>query len=90
MTYVIEVFRCYCATEVFIINGVNADSDDFGSSCDESPDTADDYSCGNRVFSAKLPTQEVLDKYGINVTEYNEIAHELEDKLSFGCCGWCS
>ena len=37
-----------------------------------------------------MPTQSILDKYKINVDEYKVIVEELEDKLSFGSCGWCS
>lgn len=40
MEYKIEVFRCYCATELFTINGIDADSDDFGFSQDDSPEDA--------------------------------------------------
>jgi len=79
-----------CSTGEFEINGIDADIDDFGEKCDRSPETAEDYSCGDMQFTPKLATQEVLDKYKINLTEYNEIANKLEEGLSFGCCGWCS
>ena len=85
----LEVYSALCATETFKINNIDADNDDFGNSYDASPETAEDYGCGNRVFKSKLATQEVLDRYKISVDEYNEVCEQLQDKLSFGNCGWC-
>lgn len=87
--WVIEVYRALCATSRFVVNGINADKDDFGTQTDESPETADDYGCGDMRFTPKSATQEVLEKYHINIDEYNQIAAELANKLSFGSCGWC-
>ena len=86
----LKVFTCLCSCEEFSINGVKADSDDFGDQNDEDPEEEEYSGCGNMRFRAKLPTQEILDKYKINVDEYKKIAEELEDKLSFGNCGWCA
>ena len=86
----IEVYSALCSLSVFEINGITADYDDFGVKEDISPETAADYSCGDMHFTPKLATSEILKKYNINVDEYNEICEELEDKLSFGSCGWCS
>lgn len=79
---------CYC--KEFVINGVEADEDDFGSKWDHDTDSAEPYSCGDMRFEGKLATQSILDKYKINVEEYNEIVSKLTEGLSFGSCGWCS
>lgn len=89
MTYEIKVFDCLCATERFTVNGKAADRADFGSQADEDEENAEPYGCGNMQFRPKLATSEVLAKYGITVDEYNAIATELAERLSFGCCGWC-
>ena len=90
--YDIKVSRWMCWCPVFTIKGIKADSDDFGEkddidcNCEDKPFRG----CGNMIFTPKPPTQKVLDKYGITVDEYNEIASVLEDGLSFGYCGLCS
>lgn len=84
----LKVFSALCALEEFEINGIKADSSDFGSQYDRDPDAADDYCCGDMYFEPALATQEILDKYKISITEYNDICERL-DVLSFGCCYWC-
>ncbi len=78
---------CYCP--LFRINGIDAEERDFGSGSDESPDTAEDYCCGNRVFRGMPSTPELLSKYKITEAEYKEVVSQLEKGLSFGRCGWC-
>jgi hypothetical protein len=78
-----------CSCETFTINGERADKDDFGSTCDMDPDNAPEYGCGNRLFIPKMPTDEVLAKYFINLKEYAEICEKLKDMLAVGECGWC-
>lgn len=85
----LKVFSALCATEVFTVDGVKADTDDFGSSSDAAPDEAEAYACGNRQFERIPATPEVLAKYGIGVEEYESIAGQLEQGLSFGRCHWC-
>lgn len=89
MTYTIKPCRCLCILDKFEINGIEADYEDFGSKEDRAPELAEPYCCGNMQFIPKLATQDILDKYNINVTEYNKICDELQC-LSFGSCGWCS
>jgi hypothetical protein len=89
MTYTLKVYGSLCATENFEINGIKADSDDFGHGCDTNPDAAEDYGCGNREFIPEPSTEEVLQKYGITEDEYRQIGFDLKEKLSFGACGWC-
>lgn len=79
----------YCDCPKFIINGIEADSGDFGEQRDLNPDIAEDYCCGDMTFTPKLCTEEILSKYNITVSEYNIIAGQLEVGLSFGNCGWC-
>ena len=78
-----------CSLEVFTINGENAYTDDFGDSYDDSPEDAEPYGCGCHVFKGKMPTTEVLNKYGISLSEYSEIVTILETELFVGNCGWC-
>lgn len=85
----VNAYTAYCALEVFKINGESAYEDDFGEQKDLGGVDVEDYCCGNMQFIPKPATQEVLDKYGINVDEYNEVCKKL-DCLSFGSCHWCS
>lgn len=85
----IKTYQCLCELEEFKINGINASYTDFGNKYDLEPALADAYCCYNMKFVAKLPTQEVLDKYKIGVDEYNKVCEEL-DCLSFGCCCLCN
>ncbi len=85
----LEIFDSLCATELFVVNGINADSCDFGIQGDNGEDDEEDYGCGNMVFERKADTNEILKKYNITKEEYEKIAEKLERRLSFGCCGWC-
>lgn len=78
-----------CSPNLFIVKGIKASKSDFGEAGDRDPANAKPWSCADMHFTPKPATQEVLDKYGITVDEYNEIAQALEDALSFGCCGLC-
>jgi hypothetical protein len=79
-----------CYTPIFTINGIKAYSGDFGEQSDRSPETAEDYSCGDMQFTRVPAKPEVLEKYGITGPEYELIASQLEVGLSFGSCGLCS
>jgi hypothetical protein len=78
-----------CELMTFIINGIEADEDDFGNSYDADSENAEEYGCGDHVFESKLPTQKVLDKYKISTDEYSKICDALTEKLHVGPCGWC-
>lgn len=78
-----------CYAPIFIINGINADENDFGEKYDRDTENAEDYGCGNMQFTRIQATAEILAKYGITDFEYELIAGQLEDGLSFGPCGWC-
>ncbi|KKL60037.1 hypothetical protein LCGC14_2209360 [marine sediment metagenome] len=82
-------YGCLCATAIFAINDVIADSSDFGSQEDEAFDKVEDYACGNMRFTRVDSTPEILKKYKITEDNYNTIADKLTEGLSFGCCGWC-
>jgi len=86
----LKVFSCLCTTEVFTINTVIADSDDFGSNVDLGSEFAKDYCCGDMTFIGKPSTVTILDKYSITEEEYRKVIEKLEEGLSFGSCGWCS
>ena len=84
----IKPYKCLCELESFKINGISANYNDFGKKYDLHPEFAEPYCCYNMKFVPKLPTQEILDKYKINVDEYRQICEKL-DCLSFGECNWC-
>ena len=85
----LEIYGTLCETAVFTINDIKADAADFGTKGDISPVSAEDYGCGDMCFQRVEPTDEILTKYGITLAEYALIASQLEEGLSFGCCGWC-
>ena len=85
----LEFGTALCYTPTFTINGIAADSDDFGEKYDRSPETAEDYACGDMQFTGVPPKPEVLEKYGITEAEYALVVGRLEAGLSFGSCGWC-
>lgn len=86
----LEIYKCLCAAEVFKINGVYADTDDFGEQYDRDSGSAEAYGCGDMQFTRIAPKREVLEKYSITEVEYAQVAEQLEDGLSFGGCGWCA
>lgn len=80
-----------CETDIFEINGVEADSLDFGNHYDHnSYGDEGGYGCGNMQFQAKGLSQKVRDKYDITLSEYQEIIKELKKGLSFGSCELCT
>lgn len=89
MEYKIEPYGALpCELQVFTINGKQANEEDFGVKIMRDGSCMDNE-CGCS-FHPKLPTSEVLSKYGITVDEYSEIAHKLESELLVYNCGWCS
>lgn len=86
----LEFGKAFCFTPTFRINNIEADSRDFGEQYDRSPEDAEDFACGDMQFTRVPARPEVLEKYGITVPEYELIAGQLEDGLSFGSCGMCS
>lgn len=89
MKWQLKVFDCLCETEVFQINGVDADWEDFGEKCDTQRTLAQPYACADMQFTRVPATPEILKKYKIDKDEYNMVCEALEEKLSFGRCGWC-
>jgi hypothetical protein len=89
----LKVYTALCAAKEFTINGVEAEASDFGSGEDTAPIVSDDpwdsYCCGNMEFISVDSTKEVLDKYKITESEYDEVCDKLSSGLSFGSCGWC-
>lgn len=91
-------FKHLCELEVFEINGMKADYEDFGVKGDISPETAEEYCCGDMRFNGwdiHMPEQreflyKAQNKYKLTLSEYIEIVIMLDKALSFGCCGWCS
>jgi len=84
-----EVYGCLCSLSEFVINGIKADQDDFGEQGDASPETADEYCCGDMQFTDKASSPAVLEKYRITEEEYRQVCEKLTGLLSFGRCGWC-
>ena len=71
------------------VNDVPIEYEDFVNKYDRNPDAAEPYGCGDMVAEVIPSTPEVLEKYGINEDEYQTIAFEISEALSFGRCGWC-
>lgn len=86
----LKVYNAYCATQEFVVNGIPADSSDFGESFDEDWKNAEEYGCGNHVWRGRPATSEVLAKYNITPAQYAEVVNRLEEGLSFGQCGLCA
>ena len=77
-----------CELEIFKINGIEADIEDFGET--ERSGNCMDYTC-SQTFRFKLPTSnKVLEKYGITLEEYSAICDKLGDTLCVRNCGMCS
>ena len=79
-----------CATKVFKIGDIDADSSDFGNSEDTDWANAEEYGCGSREF---IPHKDipkgVLKRYKIDEDTYRNIQDELRSALYVGSCGWC-
>ena len=88
-TAIIEPYGALCALRVFTINDITADKDDFVEQYDHALEDAEDYACGNMTCDPLPATEEVLNKYGISLAEFNDIQEKVSEALSFGCCGWC-
>lgn len=81
-------YRCLpCSLQEFTIDGKPAYHGDFG-------DTEINGDCMEGTCSAqfvpRMPTQKVLDQYGITLEQYAEITEVLKDTIRVGWCGWCS
>lgn len=87
MVLILKIMGSYCSTELFTINGILANSSDFGSSWDVC--VKENYGCVNMQFHASPSSNKVLKKYKISTDEYSEICKKLKEGLSFGKCGWC-
>jgi len=85
----LDVYSTLCETKVFKINGIKASYRDFGEKYDTAPDKRRPNICGNMAFKPALPTQQVLNKYGINITEYKYVCEKLKACVSFGTCRLC-
>lgn len=85
----IQSYSALCELPVIEINGVLLEYEDFGEKYDTSPETAEEYCCGDMQFIPfEEVKQETLKKYNITEEEYRKIQEKL-DCLSFGNCGWC-
>lgn len=85
----LKAYGALCALEIFTINNIKAESNDFGEKYDHNPEDAEEYGCGNMRFDSYDVNKEVLEKYKISKDEYYEICDKLTEELSFGNCGWC-
>jgi len=55
MQLVLKVYPSLCATSKFTINGVRANSNDFGTQADRNPEEAEDYACADMQFE-RIPS----------------------------------
>lgn len=81
---------CGKCLEIFTINGIKADEDDFGQ---WSKNHCEGYGCKDCFFEryTNRPLQVIknLNKYGINEEEYDEVCDELEKNLQVYSCHLC-
>ena len=89
MTIECKSYGALCGLETFRINGIDANETEFGEQYDDAPYAAPKYGCGHMKFHPYNPVSAVMEKYGINETEWEEVCDKLDEKLSFGRCGWC-
>ena len=85
----IKAFTSICGFEVFEINGIEAEQEDFVDKRDRSPETAVDRACGNMQAEILPVNQHVLDRYEITEEDYFLIAGKVSKLLSFGACDRC-
>jgi len=77
----LKVHETLCSTYIFCVNGITADTDDFGTQCE-------DVTTPNRLHFTRIPpTMPILTKYKITISDYREVAKRLEDALA-GNCRW--
>lgn len=89
MKYKAKAYGALCELSEFEINKIEAEKEDFVDQYDHSPETAEEYGCGDMQADIIPSTKEVLEKYNITENEYQVIAKDIAEKLSFGSCGWC-
>lgn len=89
MNLSIEFGTGFCYVKEFIINGIVAEYEDFGTKYDRNPDEAELFGCGNMQFTRVDARVEILEKYHITVDDYSQVCDKLEKGLSFGYCSWC-
>lgn len=74
-----------CGADIFLINGVEADEDDFGETIIEGDG---EYGIKSVTFTRRKWDVEALqgvpDKYGIREDEFNEVCDRLTDGLTWG------
>lgn len=78
-----------CEAEIFTINGMKADKDDFG---EKNSMSDGNYGCSYNYFEGnynKKHIAEICSKYGITELEYLEVVKELESIFHVRSCGWC-
>lgn len=85
----LDIYSAICETKRFVINDINATYKDFGEKFDASPDKNKPTICGNMIFMPIKPSQHVIDKYGITLSEYDYICKKLQSCISFGTCRLC-
>lgn len=87
-----------CHLEIFKINGINADEDDFGDNNDhyqsyEDDDNGNENACQCHYFEANREPENIkkcIEKYNLNSEkDYLEICNLLEDTLYVGHCALC-
>ena len=90
----IKVKAGYCASaDIFTINDIPADINDFGECYDDNKEAAPEFGCGNMCFHAyDEPSLEptVLERYHISLSEWEEICDILTCELRWGRCGECA
>ena len=76
-----KIYNSLCKTSTFRINGIEVDKYDFVIKCDHSPENSKGRGCGDMRADIIPATDKVLKKYQISLSEYNNIAKQVSEKL---------
>ena len=79
-----------CTLKTFLINGKEAEQDDFGHGKDLNPECASPFCCACWMYkSDKRKARTAMKKYNITKEEFLDICNILEKTLDVGECGYC-
>lgn len=87
----VEIDGAYCDwLRLFRVNNIDADIEDFGKCYDDRKEDAPRYGCGNMCsHSYEEPPLGILNKYNINMDEWEIICDRLCNELYWRRCALC-
>jgi hypothetical protein len=87
MEIVIKLSELCNKVDVFTIEGLGADINDFGKMI--LLGDSELYYCSPSYFKANIPDGKVMDEYCLDVNDWYTICNKLEDKVKFSGCSEC-